>query len=460
MEKWIDQILSEKGMAYAIFNQDFFLSEYSSNFFKIIRNELAKGKSSLWDIFPELIGSEDQAAEVLYDKSQRYELNKINVHSKEGILSYYDLLFLRLRDDSIADRRLLCIITDTTEQTSIQQKIRQQEIEIRLLQTSLLGSGQFSGATILGNSEHIQQVRSFVNRMARYKSTTILLLGPSGTGKTLVARSIHQASMCSESPFIEINCASIPELLLESEIFGYEKGAFTGAIHAKKGLLEAADCGTFFLDEIGELPMPLQSKFLSFLETKSFRRVGGTENKKVDVRIIAATNRDLKEAVDKNEFRQDLFFRLNVVNIVLPRLSELRDDILLIADHFISLYTLDFGKKVVGLTEAAKKKLLNYSWPGNVRELRNIIERAMIFTEGNYIDSAEISLIEENDKDSGAARSVLTIPNQGIKINEVEKELLSQALSKANHNQSKAAKLLGLSLDTYRYRLKKYKIMS
>jgi len=313
-------------------------------------------------------------------------------------------------------------------------------------------------ADILGDSEKIREVKQFVGKIASIKNTTVMLQGESGTGKNLVARAIHRLSMEPRSPFIEVNCASIPATLLESEVFGHEKGAFTNAIMSKKGLLEEADGGTFFLDEIGELPFSSQSKFLSFLDNRTFRRLGSTQEKKVDIRVIAATNKDLKQAVANSEFRQDLFFRISVINLTLPPLRELGNDIITIADHFIHVFAYDFKKKVTGLTDAAKTRLLDYAWPGNVRELRNAIERAVIFAEKTKIDAHEIVLMEEKQKDK--IPQELTIPENGISLFDVERKLFLEALSKTNGNQSRAARLLGLSLDTFRYRMKKYEIGS
>jgi transcriptional regulator with PAS, ATPase and Fis domain len=259
-----------------------------------------------------------------------------------------------------------------------------------------------------------------------------------------------------KSPFVEINCTSIPPTLLESEIFGYEKGAFTNAIASKKGLLEEADGGTLFLDEIGELPLSVQVKFLSFLETKRFRRLGSTQERSVDIRVIAASNKDLKQAVENHEFREDLFYRIHVVTLKLPALRELGHDIIIIADHFITIFAYDFKKKARGLTEKAKAKLLSHPWRGNVRELRNVIERAVIFTEGNRIDQEDIILGEE--KQTRQTTDQIHIPENGLSLFDVEKNLLLEALSRASGNQSRAARLLGLSLDTFRYRMKKYKI--
>jgi two-component system response regulator AtoC len=448
-----DQILKERKVAFAVFDQDFILTKSSNNFPNIIHNHSIEPNNSIWDIFPELFGSENQVSAVFQKKQKKYQIEKINKYSESGALHYYDLTLLPFKNKTT---QLLCIVADTTQETSLEQEIRQKKFEIELLQASLSSYGNYFISDILGESDKIREVREFVGKIANIRNTTILLEGESGTGKNLVARAIHKLSLESKSPFIEVNCASIPPTLLESEIFGHEKGAFTSAIASKKGLLEEASGGTFFLDEIGELPVSLQAKFLSFLENKTFRRLGSTQERKVDIRVIAATNKDLKQAVENNEFRQDLFFRINVVNLNLPPLRELEEDTVIIADHFIRIFAYDFKKKVKGLTQAAKDKLLNYPWPGNVRELRNVIERAVIFAEGEEIDANEIILVEGKQKD--LLGQEFSIPENGISLFDVEKKLILDSLSRTNGNQSRAAKLLGLSLDTFRYRMKKYEI--
>jgi len=450
---FIDQIFHEKKIAYAVFNHDLILSKSSRNFLQITHDRSTRNGDSIWDIFPELFGSEDQVLAILHQKKKRYEIDKISTYTKDSALHYYNLTLLPLKIDSPG---LLCIITDTTSETSLEQEILQQKHEIELLQASLASYGNYSAWGILGESDQIKIVRNFIGRIAPIRNTTILLQGESGTGKNLVARAIHQSSMEPKSPFVEINCASIPSTLLESEIFGYEKGAFTNAIASKKGLLEEAHGGTLFLDEIGELPLSLQSKFLSFLETKTFRRLGSTQERTVEIRVIAASNKNLKQAVDNHEFRQDLFYRIHVVSVELPPMRELGHDIIIIADHFISVFAYDFKKKVRGLTDQAKAKLLKHPWHGNVRELRNVIERGVIFADGEKIDAADIILGEE--KQTSEAAGQIRIPENGLSLFEVEKKLLMEALSTANGNQSRAARLLGLSLDTFRYRMKKYEI--
>ncbi|MCI0514336.1 sigma-54-dependent Fis family transcriptional regulator, partial [candidate division KSB1 bacterium] len=448
-----DQILKELKVAFAIFDADLMLVEQSQNFTQITQTVGDFTNRAIWDIFPELFGSEEPVQAVLQRKARRYQLEKMNKFTENGELGYYTLTLLPVKD-KVA--QLLCLVIDTTIQTSLEQSIYQQKYEIELLKAQLVVNNQVMSGGILGESEQIKAVRNFINKIATIKSTSILLQGESGVGKNLVARAIHQSSMSLNAPFVEINCASIPATLIESEIFGYEKGAFTNALQMKRGLIEEADGGTLFLDEIGELPLSLQAKFLSFLESKNFRRLGSTQERSVDLRVIAATNKDLAQAVDRQEFRQDLYYRINVVAIALPPLRVLGDDILMLAQHFITLFAFNFRKKVNGLTAPAKAKLLNYAWPGNVRELRNLIERAVIFAEGEQIDAADLLLSPEGKRPTDSQS--LQLPENGVSLFEVEKQLLQDALHKTKGNQSKAARLLGLTLDTFRYRMKKYAI--
>lgn len=453
MKDWIDHILHEKKIAYAVFDHDLAVTKISSNFSLIVTDRCIGASASIWEIFPELFGSEDQVVAVLNHNKKRYEISKINKFSMDGALQYYSLTLLPSGEKPAS---LLCLVSDTTAETSLEQKILQQKHEIELLQASLISYGDYSAWGILGESEPIHVIRNFISKIAPIRNTTILLQGESGTGKNLVARAIHQRSMEPKAPFVEINCTSIPPTLLESEIFGYEKGAFTNAIASKKGLLEEADGGTLFLDEIGELPLSVQVKFLSFLETKRFRRLGSTQERSVEIRVIAASNKDLKQAVENNEFRQDLFYRIHVVTLNLPPLRELGRDIILIAEHFIAVFAYDFKKKTRGLTDQAKEKLMRHPWRGNVRELRNVIERAVIFAEGSHIDQEDIILGDEKVLQPSFDR--IHLPEYGLSLIDVEKKLIMEALSRTSGNQSQAARLVGLSFDTFRYRVKKYGI--
>jgi transcriptional regulator with PAS, ATPase and Fis domain len=264
--------------------------------------------------------------------------------------------------------------------------------------------------------------------------------------------------MPADAPFVEINCAALPEHLIESELFGYEKGAFTHAVTSKPGLLEEARGGTLFLDEIGEMPLNMQAKLLNALETKQFRRLGSTKSIETDLRVIAATNRHLHNDVDRKRFREDLFYRLNVVSITMPPLRELGSDILLISEYLLKLFNVEFKKDVKGFTEDARQLLLNYSWPGNVRELSNCLERAMIFTEHESLDATDLVIFSPQAQRGKHPLQQWVVPPGGIILEEVERQLILSALQQSDHNKSKAARLLGLTRDTLRYRLDKYQI--
>jgi len=450
-----EKILSEKKIAYAVFTIDYFLSEHSRYFAKLMERPVIKGVTLLWDLFPELVGSEVQVSEVLQGGQKRFSLEKISKFTEQMKLRYYSLVLLPFKNTR--SNLLLCVLTDTTFETSLEQRIQQQLHEIKLLESTLTTTFPVFGRGMIGDSPKIDLVRKFIVKVAEIKNTMILLEGETGTGKNPVARLIHNQSTMAKSPFIEVNCASIPATLIESEIFGYERGAFTNATSAKHGLLEEANGGTFFLDEISDLPIALQSKFLSFLETRTFRRLGSTQERRVMVRIICATNRNLRQAVERGEFRRDLFFRLNVLSIKLPPLRELGSDIISIADHFIHIYAFDFKKKALRLNEGAQQKLLQYHWPGNIRELRNVIERAVIFAEGEEIEAEHIVLTEEHHPEEYVAPGHL-LPSKPQSLYEIEQELIVQALKNAHGNQTRAARALGLTLDTLRYRLKKYSI--
>ncbi len=314
---------------------------------------------------------------------------------------------------------------------------------------------------IIGNSPAIQKAIQLAKRIAKSEATTVLLLGESGTGKDIFATAIHNESNRNKRPFVAINCATLPENLLESELFGHERGAFTGAHKLKKGLLEIADGGTVFLNEIGEMPPNTQTKLLTVLEYKTFRRVGGNENIHVDVRIIAATNRDLDAAVQEGKFRLDLLYRLKVFQIKLPPLRERKEDIPLLIDHFVQYLSKKFGKNIKGLTEESRKILQQYEWPGNVRELINVLERAVILENSEYIqkDSLPFELQDvPPPKNINNVESWLEIPDEGFSLYEIEKRIIELVLQKTNFNKSKAAKLMGITRDTLRYKMKKFNI--
>ncbi len=314
---------------------------------------------------------------------------------------------------------------------------------------------------VIAESAGMREVLNFVRRVAASEATTILLEGENGTGKDLIAKTLHYQSLRQAEPFIAINCAAIPETLLESELFGYEKGAFTDARAQKRGIFELADKGTLFLDEIGEIPLMLQAKLLRVLEEQSFRRLGGLKDIKLDLRVIAATNKNLREAVKEGAFRQDLYFRLNVIQITIPPLRERRDDILPMARFFIEHYNRKFKRSIEGMSDAGAKLLLTHDWPGNVRELRNAIERAMILEESALITPASLPITISHADGSGsglAIPAIAEIPNDGLSLEENERSLLARALEKTNGNQTQAARLLRITRDTLRYKMKKFNL--
>jgi transcriptional regulator with PAS, ATPase and Fis domain len=313
---------------------------------------------------------------------------------------------------------------------------------------------------IVGRTTEIAEIVSLVRKVAASNATAVLLEGESGSGKDLVARAIHSASARKDNPFMEINCAAIPENLLESELVGHEQGAFTGARSRKLGLFELADGGTVFLDEISELRLDLQVKLLRLVETRRFKRVGGVEEIKVDARIIAATNRSLESAVQDGRFREDLYYRLKVIPIRVPALRERRDDIPRLVDHFVSRFNTEFGKRVRGVSPEALELLGGYAWPGNVRELKNVIERAIILGDDDVIRARHLPM-EVRDPESAPSgpcppAAGLRLTQDGINLEELERSLLKQGLELTGGNQVRAARLLGLGRDALRYRMKKY----
>ncbi|HHN65328.1 MAG TPA: sigma-54-dependent Fis family transcriptional regulator [Nitrospirae bacterium] len=318
---------------------------------------------------------------------------------------------------------------------------------------------QYGFDNIIGESEAMKKVFDMIQKVARSDASTVLLQGESGTGKDLVARVIHYQSKRAEKPFMEINCTALPESLIESELFGYEKGAFTDAKVTKKGLFELADGGSIFLDEIGDMKLNTQAKLLKVLENKTFKRIGGVKDIVVDVRIIAATNKNLDSEVKNGNFREDLYFRLKIVPINLPPLRERGEDILLLARYFITQYNKEFRKNFKGLTRETEKIFLEYYWPGNVRELKNIIERVMILESDEYIKPEHLPvemLSGEGALGSNTGDLDFDIPNGGLDIELVEKKLIMKALEKTRGNQTKAARLLNLSRDALRYRMQKF----
>jgi DNA-binding NtrC family response regulator len=308
---------------------------------------------------------------------------------------------------------------------------------------------------IVGTSPQMLELKALLAKVAASPASTVLLTGESGTGKDLAAKVLHYTSDRANRPFMNITCSALPDTLLESELFGHERGAFTDARQQKRGLLESADGGTVFLDEIGEMQPALQAKLLRFLEEKAFKRVGGAADIRVDVRVIAATNRNLEEEVRAGKFRSDLFYRLNVLPIALPPLRAHLDDLPPLVNFYIDTFNHEFKKHVRGMSAAAMKALSTYGWPGNIRELRNAVERAMLLTESTVLDTKDFPIAR-----TGRAETTdgLELPAYGIDLEQVERSFVVQALTRTDWNQTRAATLLGLNRDQIRYRIEKFAI--
>ena len=309
---------------------------------------------------------------------------------------------------------------------------------------------------IISASPKMETVKKMILKVARSNST-VLIRGESGTGKELIARAVHNQSPRNDEMFQAVNCAAINENLLESELFGHEKGSFTGAHAEKKGLFEIADRGTLFLDEIAELDVGIQAKLLRALQERKIRRVGGTHEISVDVRVIAATNRDLRAMVSDGRFRDDLYYRINVLSIDVPPLRERREDIPVLIDYFLKKHTKNTSRLITGLTPETRKLMIDYSWPGNVRQLESAIERAILLAEGDKITLEDLPT--EVRQDAGpAAEGTFKLPAEGINFEDVERNLITQAMEQTDYNITKAAKLLGLTFRTLQYRLEKFGI--
>ena len=331
---------------------------------------------------------------------------------------------------------------------------------------------KYDSDTLIGNSAKMIEIFKMIKVCAETDAKIVLIMGESGTGKQLVSRAVHFHSARSDSPFIEINCAAIPENLLENELFGHDKGAFTDAVTSHRGIFEAAERGTVFLDEIGDMPLTMQAKILKVIDSQNVRRLGGTKDREVDVRIIAATNQNLPRLVQEQKFRGDLFFRLNVMTIHLPPLRERKEDIPALVNHFIERLNEEYGRDVKGMTTEALECLRRYNWPGNVRELRNAVERAMMLEQGTMLTHHNFNheINEEDLVPSGVGENggdltrrtdndyYVTLPSGGISIEKIEKQLIEQALARFNGNQTKAAQCLQMTRDTMRYRIKKFGI--
>ena len=330
------------------------------------------------------------------------------------------------------------------------QQVRDENVRLK----EALGK-RYHFQNIVGRSKKMQEVLALVERVAPTNST-VLIGGESGVGKDLIARAIHQNSRRASGPFIKINSTAIPDTLFESELFGFERGAFTGALASKPGKFELADKGTLFLDEIGDVPTAIQVKLLRVLQEREFERLGGTKTLKVDIRMIAATNRDLRAALEEGTFREDLYYRLNVVPIDIPPLREHKEDIPDLVNHFLARFAADNEKEIEGITPAALDALMEYHWPGNIRQLENSVERAVALSSGRMIDEKDIYLDTRRSKPAAMSASSTTqfLP-EGMTLEQWEDNMIREALRRANGNKSQAARLLGLSRNALRYRLGK-----
>jgi DNA-binding NtrC family response regulator len=343
------------------------------------------------------------------------------------------------------DLEALVVMVDQALETT---RLRREVKQLRATQAQ-----PYSLDHIVGSSPQITEFKNLLRQIATSPASTVLFTGESGTGKDLAAKVLHYTSARANRPFVNITCSALPETLLESELFGYERGAFTDARQQKRGLLESADGGTVFLDEIGEMPAVLQAKLLRFLEEKVLRRVGGSADIRVDVRVVAATNRTLEDEVRAGRFREDLFYRLNVLPLKLPPLRAHREDLPALIAFYIEIFNREFKKNVKGVSDAALRLLSGYGWPGNVRELRNAVERAMLLTASDTLEADQFPQAAVLD-----LTHVVELPPHGLDLEEVERSLVIQALDRTQGNQTRAAKLLGLNRDQIHYRIEKFKL--
>lgn len=343
---------------------------------------------------------------------------------------------------------------------SIQKALEASQLKREIRHLRREQKSRFGFDSIVAVSQEMERVLQISGKIAQSDAATVLIQGESGTGKEVVAHLIHERSKRQEMPFITVNCANFPEQMLENELCGHEKGAFTDAKEVKKGLLEVADGGTLFLDEIGDMNPNLQGKILRLVEQRSFRRIGGIKDIQVDIRIVTATNKDLLTLKAEGQFREDLFYRVNVASIRIPPLRERPDDILPLTKYFVQKYNEEFHKNVQKISKGVEDFLGNYDWPGNVRELKNVIERALILGEGDTLlmEHLPIEILGQASKQGGAIEGI-RIPPQGISLEKVEEALVKQALKMTNGNQTRAAKLLDISRDALRYRMQKFGIL-
>ncbi|MFC1569867.1 sigma-54 interaction domain-containing protein [bacterium] len=446
-------ILESLHAGWAFLDQKVRIIQYNPLFQKWHTRFQTLDKLPVTEVLPETVGLQPLFQELISGKQQSFKLSHIEKEITKNEVGYFNLIFLPTQ---IPDKPLLVLLFNDTDLAKMIQTIQQQSYEIKLTR-SLMNAKIAMISGLIGSSDPMNRLKDRIEKVAKVSSSTVLIQGETGTGKSLVAYMVHDYTNKSVRPFIEFNCAAVPETLLESELFGHEKGAFTHAAVLKQGLLEEANGGTLFLDEVGDIPLNLQAKLLTVLETRKFRRLGSTKETAVKFRLIAATNRDLETMVKDKTFREDLYYRIHVVTLNCPPLRELKNDIPEIARHFIQVYNRELGKTIQNLTSDAEYKLINYNWPGNVRELRNVIERAMIFCDGKSLNSDDIQLHKMQSQET--MDDTFSLPEEGLSFEELEKQLLQQALDRSNGNQSQAARLLKMSRDRFRYRLDKYDML-
>ncbi|MBT8332427.1 MAG: sigma 54-interacting transcriptional regulator, partial [Deltaproteobacteria bacterium] len=344
----LKQLLTYKNLGTVLFDEQLHIVEAdkrAQELFVSMGQSLHKGQ--LLDFFPELIGGEEYLKQIVRQKENDFRLDFVNRTVDDERAAFFNLLVLPAQQKNHG----LLVLENVTDQALAVQESNQQRYELFLYKRDPEFRRQFLSESILGNSDAIERIRETIQKLSKFPSATVLLMGETGSGKNLAARVLHYSSMSADAPFVEINCAALPEHLIESELFGYEKGAFTHAVTSKRGLLEEARGGTLFLDEIGEMPQNMQAKLLNALETKQFRRLGSTKPIETELRIIAATNRHLQDEVDAKRFREDLYYRLNVVSITMPPLRELGTDILIISEYLLKLFNVEFKKDVKGFAE-------------------------------------------------------------------------------------------------------------
>jgi len=334
------------------------------------------------------------------------------------------------------------------------------ELRSNLSTATMRERGRYGFNSLVGEGEAINEIIQLFQKLSDTDPKTILITGESGTGKGLAAKILHLNGIRAEKPFIELNCAAIPETLLESELFGYEAGAFTDAKKMKKGILELADRGTIFLDEIGDMSISLQAKLVKVIEERTFRRIGGTRDITVDIRVIAATNRDLKDLINKKLFREDLYHRLNVISFEMPQLRHRKEDVQILTDHFVDYFNNELHRKITVIPEEIRQSFQNYNWPGNVRELRSTIERAVLLSEGEKLNPRYIQLEEESVNneikiEKSDNKIILEIPIDEISLTKIEEKVINEALSLNDWNQTRTADMLGVTREVLRYRMKK-----